>query len=328
MNKRSTIRLAGLGLMLPLMLVGCSKDAPVPAATVTATTTASGSPTPETIAASASPTADLTPTVNLSPLGGTPATEEEIDFYNRKKEAQDLTLNKNYDKAIPLLEKLHTEAPTDTEVLFNLLMSYGSLEPAPSKKSKAYTYAEQILSHGAGTREAEKARAYINTANLALPETFKYGTDTMEQRGNWVFAPEDVFQVKADIPWHTNLSSLGPADQVILWDTEASPTTSSAEKLPKGSKVSIVSTRDFFYSLNSWRKILPPKLAEFDPTIFDISAMYVEVVSDGALKGKKGWIVNQADRYLGKPDAEWGVWIDNRIQVPRDADLAETTPKS
>ena len=323
-----SFRVACVGLGFPLLLAGCSGgDAPAsptarPAAT--GSPAASGSATPTPIA-SPSPSADLTPDDGISPLGGKPASEAEKEYYTKKKEAEDLALAKNYEKAIPMFEELLKENSGDIEVMFYLMLSYGSTEPAPSKKGKAYEYAQKILAADPDSREAPKARSYVNSANLSIPDKFKYGDDSMEARGGWVLTEEALYKTTADIPLHSDMTArIGTAEQSTLWETEASPATATgAEKLPKGTEVHVLSTKDFLYGLTSWRKPLKQKDPQLDDTIFDVSAMFVEVTSEGPLKGKRGWIVNQVDRYRGVDGAPWGVWISNRLQVAREADIAE-----
>ncbi len=319
-------------LAFPLLLGGCSGggDAPAtstpqPAATATPAATASAT---ASAAPTSTPSADLTPGTRLSPLGGKPLSEAEKEYNNRKLEAKDMGLAGNHAAAIPALEELLAKNPQDVEVLFYLVRSYGSMEEAPNKKSKAYSYAEEILKIGPSSREAEKARSYINTANLELPENFPYKVDTMVSMGNWVFNPGDSFKTTAELPFHSSIGArFGPSDQTVLWETEASPATAvGIEKLPKGTEVKVLSSKDFMYSLSSWRKPLKVVKDQYDKTMFDVTAMYVEVASEGPLKGKKGWIVNHVDRYLATDGDGWGAWISNRLKVPREADLATPTP--
>jgi hypothetical protein len=325
-------RVATLGLLLPLLLGGCSGgDKPANSPTPKQTSTpAAASASPQ---ASSSPVAEATPDDSFSPLGGKPATEAEKEYYAKKKEAEDLALAQNYEKAKPLFEELHAQSPEDVEVLFYLVLSYGATEEAPSRTSKAYQYAEKVLAVAPESREAGKARSYINTANLELPPKFKYGTDTMVSRGNWVLEQGATYKASADIAFHTSMTGrISQDDQSTLWETEASPATATgAEKLPKGTEVRVLGVKEFLYGLTSWRKPLKAKPDSYDKTMFDVSAMYVEVVSEGPLKGKQGWIVNQVDRYVADgPVAEgidpWGAWISNRLNVPREADLATATP--
>lgn len=328
----SLTRKSCLALAFPLLLGGCSgggdapaSSTPKPAASLTPAATATASAVPTV---SATPSTDLTPGSGVSPLGGKPLSEAEKEYSNRKLEAKDMGLAGNHAAAIPVFEELLAKNPEDVEVLFYLVRSHGSLEEAPSKKSKAYGYAEQILKIGPGSREAEKARSYINTANLELPENFPYKMDTMVSMGNWVFDPGDTFKTSAEIPFHSTIGARpSPAEQTALWETEASPATAvGIEKLPKGAEVKVLAVKDFLYSLTSWRKPLKVVKDKFDKSMFDVTAMYVEVTSEGPLKGKKGWIVNHVDRYLATDGDGWGAWISNRLKVPRESDLAAETP--
>ena len=317
-----------LGLLFPLVVAGCSGGGDAPAspaaspAVSAATPAATGAP-----AATATPSADLTPGTGISPLGGTPATEEEKEFYNKREEAKDLALARNYVAAIPLLEALHAENPEDMDVMFYLLLCYGSTEDAPKKNSKAFGVAEKIVKRSPDSREADKARSYMNSANLTIPEKFQYGDDTMIAMGSWVMTEEATYKLTSEASLHTGMQARGlsATDQAVLWETEASPATAGAtDKLPKGTEVKVLAVKDYLYSLTSWRKKVESDPAKYDTTMFDVTAMYVEVISEGPLKGKKGWMVNHVDRFLGS-DA-WGSWISNRLKVLREADMETPTP--
>lgn len=328
-------RIACLGLALPLLIGGCSGGGDNPTASPTkaqpaVSATPGGTATPgATPAASGSPSADLTPQPGISPLGGKPASEAEKEFYTKKKQAEDLSLVGNYEEAIPLFEALHAENPEDLDVIFYLMKSHGAKEVAPSKKSKAFTFAEKVLKAAPDSREAAKARSYVNSANLSIPDKFKYGADTMFSEGNWVLSEEAIYKTSSDVPLHTEMQArgIGPADQAALWETEASPSTAiGVEKLPKGTEVKVLSVEDYIHGTTSWRKKVDANPDKYDTTIFDVSAMYVEVTSEGPLKGKKGWVVNHVDRYLGTEGDAWGAWISNRLKITREADLATATP--
>ncbi len=321
-------RLTCIGLMLAWTLGGCSggdpaaSPTPTPAASVSPGTASSPEP-------SASPSGEFTPAPGVSPLGGKPLSEEEKEYQIKLKKAEEFALSRNYKEAIPLLEELHEENPKGLETMFYLLLSYGSAEDLPVKDSKAYKYAQEILTLAPDSREASKARSYVNSANLVLPAGFKYGKDTVGLLGGWVVDPDAIYKAKADTPLHTSIQArMGSDDQTILWETEASPKTSTGhETLPKGTDVKILSIKEFFYSLTSWKKALKGKPEVFDKSMFDVAAMYVEVVSEGPLKGKTGWIVNHSERFLESDgDEQWGVWISNRLDVPREAELVPATP--
>ena len=320
-------RLSCLTLITPLLLVGCSGGGDQPTQSATPATSATAPPTTAPTVAVA-PTASLTPTVALSPLGGKPLSEEEKEYLNKLQSAKDLALAKNYDKAIPLLDELHTSKPDDPDVVFYLMLAHGSTEKAPTKTSKAYEYAQKVLEGSPDSRSSQRARSYVNSSNFSLPADFKYGTDTIGTQGNWILNETATYKTSADMPFHSALPGrLGAQDQAVLWETEASPATATgAEKLPKGTDVKVLTNKNFLHSLTSWRKPIKSDLKVFDDTIFDVAAMYVEVVSDGPLKGKKGWIVNQIDRYRApspEGEDEWGVWIPNRLKVEREADFKE-----
>lgn len=326
-------RVRCLAVAVPLLLSGCSgggsdqpSGTPTPAKTPAAAVTAA-----PTAAASVSPSAALTPGDNFSPLGGKPLSEEEKEYLNKLQQAKDLALAKNYEKAVPLLDELHAQKPEDLDVMFYLMLSHGSTEAAPSKTSKAFEYAQKVLAGSPDSREGERARSYINSANFAVPPNFKYGTATIGSGGGWVLNETATYKATVDMPFHSAISGrLSPGDQAVLWETEASPSTATtAEKLAKGTEVKVISTKEFLYGLTSWRKPIKNDFKEFDPTIFDVAAMYIEVTGEGPLKGKKGWVVNQVDRWqAAKPEGEdeWGVWITNRLKVDRNADLEPAKP--
>jgi hypothetical protein len=318
MLTNSKIGLLGCGLAAGLMLAGCSGDED-PAASPTV----SASPTVE-VAATPPPN---TPDPNISPLGGKPATEEEKQYYRLQKKAEDMVLSRAYEEAIPLLEQAYEQRPKDMENSFYLLLSHGSLELVPSKGSAAYPYAKTVVELAPNTSEAQRANAYLIAAEFEVPKDFKYGKKTFYGWGGFVFEEGKAYKLAVESPLHTDIGPrLTKQDKALLWETEVAPKmTPDTLKLSKGTEVQLLSQAHYFHSLTSWRKPLPEDPQEFDDTIFEVNAFYVEVVSEGDNKGKKGWIVNQIDRYLN-PDAEdpFGVWIPDRLTLVREA---ENIPK-
>lgn len=310
----SKTRLVACGLAAGLLVCGCSGDDPSPTPSATAT--------PQ---ATVTPKASNTPDPHFSPLGGKPATEEEKEYYRLQKKAEDLVLAKNYKEAIPLLEQALEQQPKDIENSFYLMLSHGSLEGVPSKASAAYPYAKQVLDLGPNTNEATRAREYLVASDFSLPDDFKYGTKTFSAYGGFVFHSETPYKFVADAPLHVDIPPrISPDGKATLWEAEVSPEMVSAPvTLSKDTEVHILSEIRFFHSLTSWRKRLRkmPEGKELNDSIFEMSAVYVEVISDGDNKGKKGWVVLQVDRYVN-PDAQdpWGVWIPDRLNLLREAE--------
>jgi hypothetical protein len=321
MLTKPKVLIIGYGIAVGLALGGCSGDDPAPDATATPQVTA-------TATAAATPTAPKTPEPNISPLGGKPATEEEKEYYRLQKKAEDMVLSRDYEGAIPLLEQAMQQNPDDPDNSFYLLLSHGSLEMVPSKGSAAYPYAKKILEVAPRSNEAERARAYLIGAEFQLPEGFKYGNKTFYTYGAFVFDPQTAYKLNADTPLHADLNArLGKDGKAKLWEAEVAPKmVGEFLKLPKGTEVQILSESHYFHSLTSWRKPLPAQPKEYDDTIFEVNAFYVEVVSEGENKGKKGWIVNQIDRYTGtgqEGEDPFGVWIQDRLDIPREAEIAK-----
>jgi tetratricopeptide (TPR) repeat protein len=312
MLTKPKILFSSCGLTLCLCLTGCSGDPPEPTRT----------PTP---IATAVPKATNTPDPHFSPLGGKPATEEEKQYHNLQKKAEGLVLSRSYEEAIPLLEQALEQQPDDIENSFYLLLSHGSLEVIPSKGSAAYPYAKKVVEIDPASKEAARARAYLIGAELNIPDDFKYGIDTFASRGGFVFDDETAYKLGADALLHLEIGSrLGRDGKSALWEAEIAPAeVPDTLLLKKGTEVAILSSSRYFYSLTSWRKPLPdnPPETDFDNTIFEINAMFVEVVSEDENKGKKGWVVNQMDRFLDKNrDDPYGTWIPDRFNLPREAE--------
>jgi len=307
---------ASYALTACLFASGCTGDpSPDPTPTATATATPNATPTVK---------ASETPAPNYSPLGGKPATEAEKEYHNLQVKAKEMVLSRAYEDAIPLLEQAHEQQPDDFENAFYLLLSYGSLELVPSKGSAAYPYAKQVIELAPNSNEAERANAYLIGAEFEVPEDFKYGDKTIAAFGGFVFDPETPYKLTTDAPLHTEVNArLNPSGKTALWEAEVAPEMCpNTVLLEKGTEVAILSESHFFHSLTSWRKPLPPKPDKFDDTMFEIDAFYVEVVSDGDNKGKKGWLVNQVDRYLDETAVDpFGVWIPNRLNLLREVEL-------
>ena len=215
--------------------------------------------------------------------------------------------------------------PEDPENPFYLLLSHGSLEMVPSKGSAAYPYAKKIVELAPKSTEAERAKAYLVGAELDVPKDFKYGDKTFYTYGGFVFEPQTPYKLVADTPLHADLNArLGKDGKARLWEAEVAPDmVEETIKLDKGTEVQILSESHYFYSLTSWRKPLPAEPKEFSDSIFEVNAFYVEVVSEGDNKGKKGWIVNQVDRYLGQNEENpFGVWVKDRLNLTREAEAS------
>ena len=229
-------------------------------------------------------------------------------------------LAKSYEEAIPLLEQAHEQQPDDVENSFYLLLSHGSLEQVPSKGSAAYPYAKKVMELDPGSNEASRARAYLIGSELSIPKDFKYGKNTMAAKGAFVYDPEAAYKLATDAPLHTEIEPrMRRDDDATLWEAEVAPDmVTNTTLLTKGTEVAILSEKRFFYSLTSWRKRLPKEPKEFDNNIFEVNAFYVEVVSEGDNRGKKGWLVNQIDRHIDENAADqFGVWIPDRLKLER-----------
>lgn len=300
------------GMAASLFLSGCSGSGD-PDAT----------PSPTT---SATPVARETLEPNISPLGGKPATEEEKEYYRLQKKAEDLVLSRNYKEAIPLLEQAYEQQPKDVENVFYLLLSHGSLEVVPSKGSAAYPYAQQVIDLAPKTNEAERARAYLVGCELNIPKDFKYGKKTFALLGDFVFEPETPYKLVTDAPLHTEIGTrIGKEGKATLWEAEVAPEMIGGTiTITKDTEVQLLAQQHYFYSLTSWRKPLPKQPKKWSDSIFEINAFYVEVLSDGDNKAKKGWLVNQVDRWVGHEGEDpFGVWIPDRLNLLREAEVTK-----
>lgn len=324
MLTNSKSRLVACGLAAALFVPGCSGDDPAPTPSATAT----AAPTPQATATQA-PKAAKTPDPHFSPLGGKPATEEEKEYYRLQKKAEDLVFAKNYKDAIPLLEQAYEQQPKDYENAFHLMISHGSLEGVASKASAAYPYAKKVLELAPNTNEASRAREYLIAAEFSPPEDFKYGKKTLASYGGFVYDGETAYKLTSDTPLHVDIQARITKDgKANLWEAEVAPEMVSGNRvtLEKGTEIKVLSEIRFFHGLTSWRKPLPQKPGEsdFDDSYFEVDAMYVEVVSDGDNKGKKGWMVTQIDRFMKPGETDpWATWIPSRVDMLRAAEVVE-----
>lgn len=326
MLTKTKTRVIGCGLVTVLTLGGCSGgDQPAPTASPSAPTAATATPgvaASATPAATTSPSDSKTPAPHISPLGGKPATEDEIQYHNLQKKGVDLALARNYKEAIPIFEQAMEQQPGDLKNVFYLLLSHGSLEPVPAKGSAAYPYAQKVVELAPRSSEAERARGYLAAAELNIPKDFKYGPHTMASLGGFLFEPDAKYKLVAPTKLHIELGPrLGKSAKSTLWEAEVAPKLSgNFIELKKGTEVTILSEAHYFYSLTGWRTPIKDEPEKYDASIFEVSAFYVEVTSDGDEKGKKGWLINQVDRFISNDrDDPWGVWIPNRLGLERQA---------
>lgn len=127
-----------------ILATACSKSPTTPESPIP-TETWSSSPTPSQTA-SASPS---------------PSPQESTFLLIR--EGTDLTLQGKYKQALVPLEKAEKITPDDPEVVQQLFLCYAGMEELPSKKSKAYAYAQRVVELVPEIRAA-KAREYLEGA--------------------------------------------------------------------------------------------------------------------------------------------------------------------
>lgn len=316
MSKLKPLLIAsGLSLVL---LSGCSGGGSEATPTETATPEMSASPEAALPAELASPDR---PDPRVSPLGKKPASEEEKEYYRLHKKAEDLVLARDYENAIPLFEEALEERPDDVKNSFYLLLAHGSLEPVPSKGSAAYPYAKRVVELAPDSNEANRAKAYLIASEFSPGDDFKYGDKTFFSYGNYFFDTGVPYKLSTPAHLHTEYNPrLSSSAKATLWETEIAPDLASdTVLLDAGTEVEILTETHFFHSLTSWRKPLPPEPKNLDTSIFEVHAFYVEVVSEGDNKAKKGWLVNQIDRFIDKPgEDQYGVWIPNRLNLERE----------
>lgn len=308
-----------------LLLGGCGGQEAPPAtpsptaAEATATPEVSGTPeaTPDA-------TPEATPEATSTPRAGaaTPSSAE-VEAYQAKQKAKDLVLARSYEEAIPVLEGLVEKNPKDHELHFYLMLAHGNLDYEPSPESKAYTYAQKVVDLAPTTNEGVKAKDYIISANSEpkQPKQSVPGT-TLDKMTAWTLDRDALYKLPADTTIYTGAKAgLTKDGQKQIWQMEVYPEAIAAtETLPKGTEIMVLGENEFLYSKNAWRGPLPRSEADYNSNMYKISAFYVEVVS-GDKKDTTGWLVNQMDRWVAQsPDSEqpWGVWVDNRLNLPRE----------
>lgn len=308
MNRRIQVFACGVILAGSLAISGCTGGGG-----------ADATPTPggETATASATPT----PTSTFTPFVAETASPEEIAYYNLKKKAEELVLARSFEEALPVLDEASTIQPDDLDVIFLLLLTHGNLETEPVVGSPAYEYAQKLIELKADAKEAERARSYIASAHSEPEEPkTRVGADTIAARRG--FKPEEgaSYELTTDTFLFTGAAqSLGREGKKRLWEMEVYP-EGETEMLgiPKGQTMVVLAQDEYYYSKNAWRGPVPENSKKWDSSMYQVGAFYVEITSDGEFKGKRGWIVNQLDRWVTDEDGKdpWGVWIPNRLLVP------------
>ncbi|MCA9791886.1 MAG: tetratricopeptide repeat protein [Candidatus Eremiobacteraeota bacterium] len=261
-----------------------------------------------------------TPEAALTPEGPSP---EEIAFHKLFTKAEDLVYARNYEEAKPVLEEIIKQKPDDVEAHFLMLLTLGNEEPEPSTDSEAFKYAARVVELAPKSPHADKARSYIASAHAkTLESRSEVGAETLDKTRGWEIEKGAAYDLKEDTRMFT-----GAADNLIksgerrLWEMEVYPEgEEESVLLPKGTKVQILGQSEFLYSKTAWRGPIPKNRKDYDSNMFNVSAFYVAVVSDGDLSGKQGWIINQMDRWITDDPEDkhpWGVWIYNRARVLR-----------
>jgi len=315
-------------LALGLVVGGCSGGG-TPSATPTTSVTTAATTSVETTTTPAA-TGEATPagtaTAEATPSGtpgetasGTPSAEETLDpaYVKLKEEGVNLALGKGYAEAVPPLEKALEVKPDDPEVHFYLMLSQGMLEETPTPKSPAYGHAKKVLDLAPGSSMAERARDYILSAESepAKPQT-DLPADPIGDHRTWFIKQNAVYTMAA--PVYMIPDKLMSDDlQKELWYLELVPqSVTDKVQVPKGTQYTVRSGQDFYYGKTSWRggKL---KAEEFDQNMYALTVFEIEIES-GPMKGKKGWFVNQMDRFLGVDESEkpvWGVKLGPRLPL-------------
>ena len=278
------------------------KKTPSPTATV--------APTPAVV---------YTPSGPFTPFVAETASPEEVAYYNLKKKAEDLVLAKSYEEALPVLQEALETNADDHDIHFLLLLTHGNLEVEPTVDSEAYKHAKRVIEIKATANEAQRARSYIASAHSEpeVPRT-EVGSDTIPK----AWAVEEGAAYELTVPCSLLLGekqSLGVKGKRRLWEMEVYPEGEDNKiDLPAKTQMVILAKENFLYSKLSWRGRTPTERKLFDSTMYNLGAFFVEVTGDGEFKGKKGWIVNQMDRFISDdPESPWGVWTPNRLLVPK-----------
>lgn len=298
-------------LLVAVLLFGCAGEAPP-----------DPSPTPS------SPTAKPTsaPEPAPSPSQSQVSPQEAAKYQALRDKANVFLTNRDFEKALPLVEEATALYPDDQDNIYNLFLCLGWQETEPSKDSRAYPLAEKVLANEPTSKRSTRAQRYLVAAELEAPE--KYGDNTRWNQAQFFYYGNETYALADSVRLHTQLGKkLKKAGHTDLWGAEASPKRyPNLTVIPKGEKVQIRSEASFYFSSTNWRKPLPKKIKTFDKTMYDVAAFYIEVVS-GEHKGKKGWMLFHADRWLDRPGTDqWGVWLANKINLSQPYDLATGKP--
>lgn len=319
-------------LAIGLLTSGCSGGGTPPATPTTAVTTsattsvettttpaATGTETPGAETGTPEATASGTPGETAS---GTPTAEETLDpaYVKLKEEGVNLALGKGYADAVPALEKALEVKPDDPEVHFYLMLSQGNLEETPTPKSPAYTHAKKVLDLAPGSTMAERARDYILSAESEPKKPMKdLPADPIGPPHDWLVKQNAVYTMEAPVYMIPD-KKFGDDLSKELWYLELVPQSVTEKVLvPKGTQFTIHSGLDYYYGKTSW-KGGKPRPEEFDTNMYELNVFEIEIES-GDMKGKRGWYVNQLDRFLGVDEKEnpvFGVKIGPRLGIRHD----------
>ncbi len=313
-------------LALGLATSGCSGGSP-PTAPTTSVTTAATTSVETTPAATGTEMAAATPEATASGTPeetGTPTPGETVDpaYQKVKDEGINMAMAKGYAEAVPSLEKALELKPDDPEVHFYLMLSQGNLEETPGPKSEAYKHAKKVLELAPGSTMAERARDYILSAESEPAKPMKdLPADPIGPPRGWKVKNNAVYTLDAPVFFLPD-KKMNDQLQKELWYLELVPNSVSEKvQLPKGTQYTVQEGFDYYYGKTSWRAGgAKPNPAEFDTNMYTVNAFEIEV-ENGPNKGKRGWFVNQMDRFLGvdeKEEAVFGVKIGPRLGISHD----------
>lgn len=319
-------------LFLGLAASGCSSGpAPTTSTNTAATTSVTATSTPvapatETPAATAETgtpeaTASGTPAESAS---GTPTPGETLDpaFIKLKDEGQAMAMARGYADAVPTLEKALELKSDDPEVHFYLMLSQGHLEETPGPKSEAYKHAKKVLELAPGSTMADRARDYILSAESEPAKPMKdLAADPIGPPRGWKVKNNAVYTLEAPVFFIPD-KKMNDQLQKELWYVELVPNSVTDKiQLPKGTQYTVQAGTDYYFGKTSWRGgNAKPNPAEFDTNMYEITAFEIEI-ENGPNKGRRGWFVNQMDRFLGVDEKEepvFGVKVGPRLAIGRE----------
>ncbi|MBI3928625.1 MAG: hypothetical protein HY319_24005 [Armatimonadetes bacterium] len=153
-----------------------------------------------------------TPTVvEVAPLDLSTPEPEEPDVADLIEEGVELASGKQYEQAVPVLERAEALAPDDLKVHQWLFVCYKNLEAEPGRETMAHRHARRVVELAGGSLQARQARDYLDMV-AEMPEIPRQAGKIPQDVSGWEKASWGMSEAELQAAYGGKLQSLDDSD--------------------------------------------------------------------------------------------------------------------